>query len=217
MKIIALCLGVLLWVSAKTQLIQYSPSTVIFKSVTGSYYNTDYIYFTNQSQESIQLEYTLIQEQGVQGWHQALCTHLGCYDFVPKYGSLGSLAPGEMGYLAFTVATNSTVGNGIYKFRIASLNVEDTITFSYEILDSDAFIEQPWATIKLETEMIGCFFKNQNLENKVAIYHISGKRIDVQEVNGIYSFSLDNLPAGVYLITASDNQGRRLTHKFILP
>ncbi len=200
------------------QTLDYSPSQKVDRTVGLSYYDTDYIYFENVSDETVNLSYELIEENNVTGWHTSLCTNIICSNNVPSNGELGSIAPGELGYIAFSLSVNETFGEGTYRFVIFDKDfpdLSDTITFEYLVQDDAEIINQPWAKINFVENVVTVLLKNPQFATSMSIYSITGQRLVYLPVEAITSIRLDDFEDGPYIVIVRDETDRVLKEKII--
>jgi hypothetical protein len=65
---------------------------ILEKTVSLTYYSTEYIFITNNSDQVLDLSFELIDENLPQQWSATGCTNMICYTNIPDDGSLGILA-----------------------------------------------------------------------------------------------------------------------------
>ena len=203
---------------AFSQNLTYTPGQSLNRTISLTYYSTDYIYFENSSGSVLNLKFELIEESPQAGWHTSLCTHTFCANTVPSEGELGSVNPGAQGYLALSLSTNETFGEATYRFVISDKTfpgLSDTITFNYKVEDNSQVIDQPWAKITYTEDVVLVLIKNPQYATAMSIYAINGDLLVYLPVEAISSYRLDNFANGTYIIAVKDETGRKLTKKIV--
>lgn len=206
----AYCLG---------QTISFSPGTVLEKTITTSYYNTEYLYLNNTSSSSVTLNFELIESTVPQGWHVTGCTNMICYIKIPDDGSFGLMEQGAQSYMSINLAANDIVGDATIKFTVFEEGKEtesDTITFIYHAVEeSTPTLPQPWAKINYSEKVITVFIKSDYTNTSLTVFDVRGNKVLSQATEAITSLSVANLEAGVYFVVVENNDGRRVVQKIV--
>ena len=198
------------------QSLNYLPSLHLNKVVDQYYYNTEYIYIENTTENSLNLTYKLVDVEVEDDWSVTLCTNAQCYNFLSESGSLGTVMPGEKAFMSINLSANQTIGEGKIRYAISSLDgktVNDTITFEYTVTESGKEIAGPWATITFNQDNLTVFLGQTALESYIQVYNIRGKLIIDSSLQTISSFSFRSQPSGVYIVRVRDENDRVIVRK----
>ena len=201
-----------------SQTIQYSPNIKLDKTVDQFYYDSDFIYLKNTSNETLDLEFTLVENTLLPEWNASFCTNLACYNKIPKSGNLGSIEPNNEAYFLFNLGANETVGEGQVRILISSPennDLSDTVTFKFTVTEDGSIEAGPWAVVKFEQGVFTVLLNQGNIETDLMISSLAGKVIFEAPIDGITSVPLRDHPTGVYLFKIEDANGRMLSDKVL--
>jgi hypothetical protein len=201
---------------ASAQVLSYSPNRKLEKTVSAVYYNTEFIYLTNITSQSITVEYELIENNLLPEWSATICTNMACLGAVPKFGSLGTLKSGDEGYYSFNFSANETLGNGQLRYLITSPEMptlKDTVTFDYTVTEDGKELAGPWARVNFSNQILTVLLANPNTEATAELYNASGHLIWASELNQITSYPLRKLSFGVYFVIIRDEKDRVIREK----
>lgn len=206
----------LLSLDIQAQTLQYSPNRKLEKTVSKVYYNTEFIYLKNISGQPLNLEYELIENTMIPEWSATVCTNMACFSTIPKFGSLGTLKPGEEGYFSFNFAANETLGNGQLRFLMTSPEVptlNDTVTFNYTVTEDGSVAAGPWARVNFKNQILTVLLSNPNLVATIELYNTNGNLIWNTELDAITSYPFRDLPHSIYIAIIRDENDRIIRSK----
>lgn len=198
------------------QEISYSPGMTLEKTVSLTYYDTDYLFIQNISEEPMTLGFELITDDLPQAWSATGCTHIICYVKVPDAGPLGTLLPGEEGYISINLSANETAGEGELAFAVFNENnpaLRDTVRFHYTVSADSAQVPQPWAAIQYAANVLTVFLSQASTEASLKVFDLNGNLIHATDLEAIYTYSTQNLASGIYIVAVENEQGQRLQQK----
>lgn len=199
------------------QTLSYSPGQIIEKTVSLTYYSTEYIFITNNTDQLIDLSFELIDENLPQQWSATGCTNMICYTNLPDNGSLGALQPGGEAYFSINLSVNEFVGDGELKFAVFNTSnpqQRDTLLFIYhatEDLSNQA--PQPWAKINFAQNVVTIFLRNESVPTVLYVFDLQGNLVVIMKLEEISSVSLASLSAGVYITVVLDESGKEIVQK----
>lgn len=185
----------------------YTPGSTLNKNVPFNYYDTDYIYITNTDSKSHYLEFITLTDTLSPGWHASTCTGGTCYSTVPSGGFIGTIEPGEEGYILMNLSTNDQIGQGEFVFLIqdpADPTIQDTIRFTYqtdELIDAEP---APWAKITHVNNILTVIMGTQDQDTELEIFDLSGRIVHNDLVEMTYSVRTDFLLYGKYIARVSN-------------
>ncbi len=200
------------------QLINYTPNRKLDKTVAKTYYNTEFIYLTNLSNKSFDVEYTVIENTLDAGWSAALCTNTKCSNNIPKSGSLGTLSPTAEAFISVSVSANETLGEGQVRFLITSKqqsSLSDTVTFRYTVNEDGTVQAGPWAKINVANGVLNVLLQNPGNNVMLYVFNIHGNAVYNGAVDGIASVPLRDYAKGLYFVMITDETGREIKQKVV--
>lgn len=211
---------ILIRLSCFSQGLIFDPGSINENVISGEYYNTEYIFITNNSDETIMLRFDLVEESVPSTWHASGCTNQICYIHIPDQGMFGILNPGEQAYMSINLSNNGTIGDA--KIRFAVYNPDnnmysDTISFIYSSSESDELSEtQPWAKLNFAENVLTVFLKDGFSQTSLRIFDLSGNLVLQTNPENIFSFSFNHLANGIYIANLETNSGERLVEKIVV-
>ena len=204
--------------SAVGQFTNYLPNRKLEKTVSKDYYNTEYIYIANLTENPLSLNFELIEDNLINGWSATVCTNLKCYSDLPKSGSLGQISSSEQAFVSINLAANETIGNGSLKFLITSStepSLKDTLTFIFNVTADGSVQAQPWAKINFTNGIVTVLLDNPFLKGNLQIFDATGKPILTTELSSIVSYPFRDYPAGSYIVFIRDENDRIIQKKIV--
>jgi hypothetical protein len=187
--------------------------------VSLTYYNTEYIFITNNSDQSLDLSFELIDENLPQQWSATGCTNMICYTNIPDNGSLGVLQPGHEAYLSINLSVNEVIGDGELKFAVFDLSnpqVRDTVSFIYHVTEDLSNQEpQPWAKINFAQNVITVFLLNESVSTFLYVFDLQGNQVVNRTLQEISAVTLAAFPVGIYVVVVRDESGKELVQKIV--
>ncbi|MEX1003443.1 MAG: T9SS type A sorting domain-containing protein [Crocinitomicaceae bacterium] len=204
--------------AVRGQQIDYIPSKQITQTVDANYYDTEYIYFTVQTDDTLELYFELVKDTATPGWQRSLCNNMVCYNYLAEDGPLGTFSDGDQGYMSISLSTGDSIGEGIFSYRIydpEKKGLDDTISFRYEVLDSEQLLNQPWVKINYDGNVLYTLFKNPQIAAKLQIFDLNGKLVMEEQVSGTFSYSLNDLRAGIFIVKVSSETGQTEVQRII--
>lgn len=214
----ALLICLLLPLFGWSQVLQYSPNRKLEKTVSQTYYDTEFIFIENISGSPITLEFEVIENTLLPDWSATICTNAQCFNQIPKSSSLGSIGSGSEAYFSFNFAANETVGEGQIRFLITSptnQELKDTVTFKYAVTEDGSVKAGPWANINFAQGVLTVLLENPHLETNMQVYNVEGKLIYDQTLEHITSVPLRSYPNGAYIVIIRDENDRILREKLV--
>lgn len=210
---------IILNAGAFAQTLSFNPGQILEKTVSLTYYNTEYIFITNISDQVFDLSFELIDENLPEQWSATGCTNMICYTKLPKSGSLGTLQPGDEAYLSINLSVNEVIGDGEIKFAVFDLSkplVNDTITFIYHAAEDLSNQEpQPWAKINFAQNVVTVFLLNESVSTFLYVFDLQGNELVNSKLEEISAVTLAQFPSGVYVVVVRDANGKELVQKIV--
>lgn len=200
------------------QTLNYAPNRKLDKTVPSTYYDTEYIFIKNISQNSINLSFELLENTLLGDWSATICTNQQCYSILPKSGELGSLAIDQEAYFSFNFAANQKLGSGVVRYLITSnedSTLHDTLTFHYTVTEDGKITSGPWAKVNFNLGVLTVLLENPYIETTMRIYNVQGEEVYNSKLNPITSIPLRDFGAGMYLIYIEDEINRILKQKVV--
>lgn len=200
------------------QILDYTPNRKLNKTVAANYYNTEFIFIQNISNQSQGLVFERIDNTLLTEWSATICTNQTCYSILPKSGNLGDLNPGEEAYISLNLAVNGVLGEGNVRYLISSLtdtSLHDTVTFNFLVTEDGTVTAGPWANLNFSQGVLTVLLADPNLKAHLSIYTLDGKAIYDQELNPISSVPIRNFGSATYLVYIRDEYGREIKKKIV--
>lgn len=210
--IVFFCFGV------KAQELYFQPSKSLENQISLNYYDTEYIFITNNSSSVIDLSFSLITADFPSEWSVTGCTNLICYTKIPEDGPFGIIDAGQQAYMSINLSTNKTAGNGSISFVILNnqaTEILDTIYFNYTAATEENSKPQEWAKLNISANSIHIFVQNPSDKTTLQLFDLSGKQYLYSELETISSFSLIDLPSGIYIAVIRNESGKEIKEKII--
>ena len=103
-------------------------------TATLQYYNLNsfYIYQLNTQSDTITLKWKHLSHDIPAGWEYSLCDNIACYPSIPDSNTMHPVAPGELGYMGFSVLADTGSGQAVlrvYVYDAQHPNEGDTLTW----------------------------------------------------------------------------------------
>lgn len=210
---------ILLSAGAFAQPLSYNPAQVLEKTVSLTYYNTEYIFITNNTDQSVDLAFELIEENLPKEWSATGCTNMICYTNLPDDGSLGVLQPGQEAYLSINLSVNEFVGVGEIKYAVfhpSNPELRDTVSFIYHAAEDLTNQEpQPWAKINFAQNVVTVFLLNESVSTFLNVFDLQGNQVVNMKLGEISAVTLAAFPAGTYVVVVRDENGKELIQKIV--
>lgn len=204
--------------SAFGQDLLITPSPKNENWISFAYYDTEYIFIQNDGQQSVTLNFENVELDIPSEWHVSACTSTGCFNDVPTFGSLGSLAPGEQAYISVNLSVNDTEGDGTIRFAITEQTnpkEADTISFIYHATEDGSIDAGPWIKVNYFANALTVFLRDDQIGADLKIFDLQGKLVMEESIEGLYSFPLGDEPKGTYILTIEDKIGRKEKLKLV--
>ncbi len=201
-----------------SQILDYTPNRKLNKTVAANYYNTEFIFIRNISNQSQGLVFERIDNALITEWSATICTNQTCYSILPKSGNLGVLKPGDETYISINLAVNSVLGEGSVRYLINSLtdtSLHDTVTFNFLATEDGSVASGPWANVNFSQGVLTVLLADPNLKAHLSIYTLDGKAIYDQELNPISSVPIRDFGSATYLVYIRDEYGRIIKKKIV--
>lgn len=217
MKLVCLLFFLIPLVNIAQELV-YTPNRKLDKTVDNMYYNTEFIFIKNVSNQAVNLDFELIDNNLKPEWSATICTNRQCSNNIPKSGSLGSINPNNEAYISFNFSANETPGSGQARFLITSPDdkaLHDTVTFSYTVTDDGKIQARPWADLRYAQGVLTVILENPNSESVMRIFNLEGKPLFDGELSPITSVPLRDFGSGIYLVAITDEKGRTIRKKIV--
>ena len=198
------------------QLLNYSPNRKLEKTVAKTYYNTEFIFLKNISDQAFTIEFEVLENTFDDGWSATFCTSAQCFNTIPKLGTLGNVNPGGEAYFSFNFAANDKLGDGQVRVLLQSPErpeLQDTITFKYTVTEDGSVEAGPWADISYKQGILTIFLQNPAIETKFQVASLDGRIVFQGILEQITSLPLREHPKGVYLVVIRDENDRMISEK----
>lgn len=205
----------------------YTPndSAEVFANVTDEFEPTDvHIKLINNTGDSASVTWGMINYSAPALWEVKLCDNNNCYDLLLAPGPYESLpvAVGDTIDMKFQYTNKAITGTGntnVYAYvtgdsanSVVVLNYKANLTYVSGIGDNFSF-----ANLKLYPNPTQRTFVVSGLENtkdlSFEVYDVIGAVMKTSVVNAANSqieISVENLPAGEYILKALDNSGKTI-------
>ena len=201
-----------------SQILDYTPNRKLNKTVAANYYNSEFIFIQNISNQSQGLFFERIDNTLLTEWSATICTNQTCFSILPKSGSLGALNPGDEAYISLNLAVNCVLGEGNVRYLISSLtdtSLHDTVTFNFLATEDGSVAAGPWANVNFSQGVLTVLLADHNLKAHLSIYTLDGKAIYDQELNPISSVPIRNFGSAAYLVYIRDEYDRIIKKKIV--
>ena len=201
-----------------SQILDYTPNRKLNKTVAANYYNSEFIFIQNISNQSQGLFFERIDNTLLTEWSATICTNQTCFSILPKSGSLGALNPGDEAYISLNLAVNGVLGEGNVRYLISSLtdtSLHDTVTFNFLATEDGTVAAGLWANVNFSQGVLTVLLADPNLKAHLSIYTLDGKAIYDQELNPISSVPIRNFGSAAYLVYIRDEYDRIIKKKIV--
>jgi hypothetical protein len=213
-----LILFILPGLPAFCQDLSYSPAMTIERTVPADYYDTEYIFIGNAGNETVSLEFELVEYAVPGECSESVCTNVLCYIDIPDEGSLGVLDPGQEAYVSLNFSANGFVGDAVIRYAVrnpADPGNADTIAFVYHAAAAVSPEPLPWAALNVTGQIITVFVHDQSAETFLYLYDGQGNLVANQQLDEIGSLSLATFAAGTYIVRVENERGQRIAQKVV--
>ncbi|MBI3136343.1 MAG: T9SS type A sorting domain-containing protein [Bacteroidetes bacterium] len=200
------------------QTLSFSPGMTVEKTVSLNYYNTEYLFIENISDQAVSLNFELVSNTLPHEWSATGCTNLLCYVTIPENGPLGVLQPHEQAYLSINLAVNEFAGDGEIRYAVTNSQTTtgaDTVVFHYhaEALQNEE--PQPWAQINFAQNILTVFLENAGTETVLYVFDLNGNKQVAMKLQDITSVSLAAFSTGTYIAVVRTENGKELVQKVV--
>ena len=183
---------------------------IIYADSTISIFQIDLV---NETTDSLNLTWKLIEEEVTEGWNYNLCDLGECYVGVPNSAEMQAFGPGDAGFLKMLVNPLSIEGYGFWHFWVYPSNDPDNFVELYFSINASL----KSGVIEEETQFILAPNPAQDI-----VKVISNHPLDCVQLSGlngslikelkpqIQFYDLSDIPPGIYFISASNETGRMI-------
>ena len=189
-----------------------------FVTPTDSIYETIYadstisifqIDLVNETTDSLNLTWKLIQEEVVEGWDYNLCDLGECYVGVPNSAEMQTFASGEAGFLKMLVNPLSIEGYGFWHFWVYPTGDEDNFVnlyFSINASGTDGVLDIERETPVYPNPAINQIFISTNDLQSVQLFSLNGSLIsELKSQSGVFDISA--YQPGIYFLVLQKDSG----------
>ena len=169
------------------------------------------INLVNETPDSLNLTWKLIEEEVTEGWDYNLCDLGECYVGVPNSEEMQAFGPGDAGFLKMLVNPLSIEGSGFWHFWVYPSNDPDNFVdlyFSINASLESSVVEEvvQFVLAPNPAQDIVQIKTNHPLES-VQLFGLNGSLIKELKPQ-IQFYDLSEIPSGIYFISASNETGR---------
>lgn len=222
MKKIYLVLGLIASsVSLNAQDFIVMPNDTMIQEITSSTYNVNTINLDhdNSNNDSLLLEWEIIENTIPAGWDYSYCDYTNCYSSNVTDATMTKFGPSQSGFIKVTLSA-STAANAVIRFKVYNNGFPenaDTLTFIYNST-LGIFDNAPISNVKVyPNPSEGNFTINNIIPNsEVTIVNSLGQTVLNKEVVSTSSTFNSNLNPGVYFVKLASNKKHYATRKLII-
>jgi hypothetical protein len=179
-------------------------------------------YQVNAQSDTLTLQWKFISKEIPTGWQYSICDNNACYPGIPNNGTMNPVAPGEQGFLGFSVMPDTIAGTAVvrmYVFDAAHPDEGDTLTW---IITAPA-----WNGIRPNTVADLRVFPTitnglVHVESKreianVRLYDVAGEWLATETINGgTGRVDLTRLNAGMYWLVITQTSGAVRSNRIVV-
>ena len=215
------------YLSSFLMLLSLSVQAQFFVTPTDSIHETIYadstisifqIDLVNETTDSLNLTWKLIEEEVTEGWDYNLCDLGECYTGVPNSAEMQTFGASEAGFLKMLVNPLAIEGYGFWHFWVYPSNDPDNFVdlyFSINASLESSVVEEvvQFVLAPNPAQDIVQIISNHPLES-VQLFGLNGSLIKELKPQ-IQFYDLSEIPSGIYFISASNETGR-MTQKLVI-
>jgi hypothetical protein len=195
-----------------------TPTDSIFETVAAdsiiSMFQIDLI---NETTDSLNLTWKLIEEEVTEGWDYNLCDLGECYTGVPNSAEMQAFAPGEAGFLKMLVNPLSIEGYGFWHFWVYPTGDEDNFVnlyFSINASGTGAIDEEVINARVYPNPASDQFYISTNDLQSVQLFNLNGSLIsELKSQSGVFDISA--FQPGIYFLVLQNTRGSA-TRKLVI-
>tara|TARA_Y100000739_G_scaffold223083_1_gene225427 strand:- start:508 stop:1167 length:660 start_codon:yes stop_codon:yes gene_type:complete len=171
----------------------------------------------NETADSLNLTWKLIEENVTEGWDYNLCDLGECYTGVPNSAEMQAFASGEAGYLKMLVNPLSIEGYGFWHFWVYPSNDQDNFVnlyFSINASGTEGIIESMKEMKIFPNPAKDQIFISTNDLQSVQLFGLNGSLItELKSQSKVFDISA--IPSGIYFLVLQNSKGRA-TQKLVI-
>ena len=199
-------------------LLSLSVQAQFFVTPTDSIHETIYadstisifqIEFVNETTDSLNLTWKLIEEEVTEGWDYNLCDLGECYVGVPNSAEMQAFASGEAGFLKMLVNPLSIEGYGFWHFWVYPTGDEDNFVnlyFSIDASGTDGVLDVEREALVYPNPASNQIFISTNDLQSVQLYSLNGSLIsELKSQSGVFDISA--YQPGIYFLVLQNASG----------
>lgn len=189
-----------------------------FVTPTDSIYETIYadstisifqIDLVNETTDSLNLTWKLIEEEVVEGWDYNLCDLGECYVGVPNSAEMQTFSSGEAGFLKMLLNPLSIEGYGFWHFWVYPTGDEDNFVnlyFSINASGTDGVLDIERETLVYPNPAFNQIFISTNDLQSVQLFSLNGSLIsELKSQSGVFDISAYH--PGIYFLVLQNANG----------
>ena len=178
----------------------------IYADSTISIFQIDLI---NETTDSLNLTWKLIEEEVVEGWDYNLCDLGECYVGVPNSSEMQTFSSGEAGFLKMLVNPLSIEGYGFWHFWVYPTGDEDNFVnlyFSVIASRTDGVLDVERETLVYPNPTSNQIFISTNDLQSVQLFSLNGSLIsELKSQSGVFDISA--YQTGIYFLVLQNASG----------
>jgi hypothetical protein len=204
----------------------FSPSTTIVKYQKLNELSYDSIHIANNSTDTLNLKWELLEYDTVGGSYFDFCSTGNCWLAIPSSGSFPPIKPGGFGYAGVHIWTGNIVADckaRIWVYKEGNYTVGDTLTYILHAINGtgikdysesdDSFTVYP---NPVSDKVIISSTFNKPEEVKLIICNILGEVIFSKTgLTALSEISLDNFAEGLYFLNIISNN-KKYVNKIVV-
>ena len=167
------------------------------------------IELVNETTDSLNLTWKLIEEEVTEGWDYNLCDLGECYVGVPNSAEMQAFTSGEAGFLKMLVNPLSIEGYGFWHFWVYPTGDEDNfinLYFSINAFGTDGVLGVDRETLVYPNPASNQIFISTNDLESVQLFSLNGSLIsELNPQSGVFDISA--CQPGIYFLVFQNTSG----------
>lgn len=192
------------------------PSTDVHLEYSINDYTGDDITVKNISDSPISLDFEIVSNSFLSGWNSSLCAGVDCFTFIPEFGSLGEIQPGEDVFFSFGMNFGANAGVGtlvVNVFDPSDPDSANSFSLTYHVEGSTTGIQNldteyqfkvgpnpTFGPLQIENDLPGTY--------TVSLYSITGEPVFQETgIGAIWTTDVSQQIPGLYIMTITNDAG----------
>ncbi|HMQ46951.1 MAG TPA: hypothetical protein PKA00_05630 [Saprospiraceae bacterium] len=196
----------------QAQQFSFSPDTVLTAQAQLEQYNIFNIYIQNETSDSLQLTWRIVENTLPEAWETTLCDNNECYGILPAYGNMIPFSANEPAFIKLDINPHQHQAEGLIRFRIFPTDDPsdyEVITFYISSLLSGT--DEPivvFPTFGPNPVKDALWLSGTDEKQTLQLWNGQGQLLRTLslEANLPYRLDLSDLPKGAYWLSNSFQQ-----------